>query len=190
MARRMLRDIAKKDGSDEKRANSFAECCIHILQTGCRYNKQVESHITRLLCDREEKVCCDVLNVLKKPHRQIFRPRNMGPAPPPTSIPYFHATERSQHGKRRFQSPDSRSRDHNRNLYYTDRNPHEHNQYRPGNQQHNQCRPGGRNRHKRRRRQHHQSQSRQVGRVEPERGGTHARPQPLPGQSQRTSDGP
>ena len=168
MARRLLREIAMRDGSNKGRANSFAECCINILQTGCRYSKQVEHHIKRLLRTQEEKVCCDILETMKRPHREVYRPKNLGPAPPQ---------------KRRFQSPDSRVHDHNLPLYYTDKNPHEYNRFRPEQQQHYH------QHHRKRKRRRYQPEPRQMGRMESERGRTHARTEPSQSQPKRSGNG-
>ena len=143
MARRLLRKIAKEDGSDDKHARSFAECCINILQNGCRYNKATEYHIKRLLTGHNEQVCEDILNEMDKPHRTFFRPKNMGPPPPPPPPP---APPPPQRRKRRFQSPVTspiqtrrfkspiriqNELDRKRPLYYEDRNPHVYNKHRP-----------------------------------------------------------
>lgn len=99
MARQLLRKIAIEDGRTESQARSFAECCINILQSGCKYNKGVERHIKRLLRDRQEKVCCDIIEAINKPNRDFFRK------------------------KRRWTEPDSNSHDRNQ-LYYIDKTPY------------------------------------------------------------------
>ena len=78
MARQLLRKIAIEDGRTESQARSFAECCINILQSGCKYNKGVERHIKRLLKDRQEKVCCDIIEAINKPNRDFFRTSKNG----------------------------------------------------------------------------------------------------------------
>ena len=42
MARKQLRQIELDDGANYNSASCFAECCINILQLGCRYPKGVE----------------------------------------------------------------------------------------------------------------------------------------------------
>ena len=175
MARRLLRKIAKEDGCDDKHARSFAECCINILQNGCRYNKATEYHIKRLLNGHNEQVCEDILNEMDKPHRMLFRPKNLGPQPPP---PPPSEPPPSRRKKRRFQSPatspihvrrfKSPIRIHNefdrkRPLYYEDRNPHVYNKHRPTTNTKRKWRNRGR-------RTGPQSSANSMGRVEPERG--------------------
>ena len=170
MARRLLRKIAKEDGCDDIHARSFAECCINILQNGCRYNKATEYHIKRLLTGHNEQVCEDILNEMDKPHRMLFRPKNMGPPPPPPPPPRPPPQQR----KRRFQSPPTspiqnrrfrspiriqRDFDRKRPLYYEDRNPHVYNKNRPTNHH--------RRNHRRNRGARPSANS--MGRVEPER---------------------
>ena len=105
MARRILRQIAKADGAGKAQADCFAECCINILQQGCSYPSGVEKRIERLLKDREETVCADILL----------------------------RVEKSQHdtGRKRWRSRSPDRNDRQQTLYYVDKNPYEYNPYRP-----------------------------------------------------------
>ena len=178
MARRLLRNIAKEDGSDDKRAKSFAECCINILQNGCRYNKATEYHIKRLLTGHTEKVCEDILNEMDKPHRMLFRPKNMGPPPPRKRR--FQSPPTSPIRARRFQSPIriQPGADRKRPLYYEDRNPHVVNKHRP-------------NHHRRKpwRNRSAQPGTHSMGRVEPERRRVLPRVESTPREPERKANG-
>lgn len=162
MARKLLREIAMKDGRDENGAKAFASCCINILQSGCRYNKGVEKHIKRLLKDREEKVCADVLSTLERPHRPFFVPNYKGPPPK---------------RKRRWKERDFNVRDQKR-PYYIDKRPHEYNRHRPYHE----------NRGKERRNDF-KSHPNQVGRVEFKRRRTHARAGEIQSEPKREANG-
>ena len=190
MARRLLRSIAKEDGSDDKHARSFAECCINILQNGCRYNKATEYHIRRLLTGHNEQVCEDILNEMDKPHRMLFRPKNLGPQPPPPPPPppprrkrRFQSPATSPIQTRRFKSPIriQNGFDRKRPVYYEDRNPYVYNQNRPNYQrrrtpQWKRCvRP--------------RSGSNPMGRVEPERRRVLPRVESTPCEPERKANG-
>ena len=148
MARKLLREIAMNDGRDENGAKAFASCCINILQSGCRYNKGVEKHIKRLLKDRTEKVCGDILSTLERPHRPFFVPRHKGPPPK---------------RKRRWKERDSNPRDQKQH-YYVDKRPHEYNRHRPRNENRRQVYRYG-----------NKSEINKMGRMELKRRRTHAR---------------
>ena len=162
MARKLLREIAMNDGRDENGAKAFASCCINILQSGCRYNKGVEKHIKRLLKDRTEKVCGDILSTLERPHRPFFVPRHKG-SPPKR--------------KRRWKERDSNPHDR-RQPYYVDKRPHEYNRHRPRNE----------NRGKRNR-QYFKPNSNQMGRMESKRRRTHARHREIQSEPKRETNG-
>jgi len=148
-----------EDGRDENGAKAFAECCINILQSGCRYNKGVEKHIKRLLKDREEKICVDVIQTMEKPHRQFYIPKQKK-SPPKR--------------KRRWKEQDFNKPDHNR-IYYVDRNPYEYNKYRP--------------RHENRKRKSYRPGVDKVGGMEFKRRRTHARSPTFQSKSKRETDG-
>lgn len=186
MARKELRKIAMEDGADFNRASCFAECCINILQMGCRYPKGVEKRIERLLADRGG-VCADILMRLKAPRGGMKKTRKLGPPPPGYKVetdkdgfPYFVYIEKSQHinnkaqhgrGKKRWRSRSPDRNDRNRPLYYEDRNPNVYNQHRPIDTQSQYARQRQFKRRKSRR-----PHPNQMGRMEPERGRTFSRP--------------
>jgi len=183
MARKELRKIAMDDGADFNHASCFAECCINILQMGCRYPKGVEKRIERLLKDRGG-VCSDILMRMKAPRGGIKKVRKLGPAPPGYKVekdkdgfPHFVYIEKSQHGnnRKRWRSRSPDRNDRNRPLYYEDRNPHVYNQRRPYDQQQQQ-----RQFKRRKKRRPH---SNQMGRMEPQRGRTFSRPSEVQGKS-------
>ena len=138
MARKELRKLATDDGADFNHASCFAECCINILQMGCRYPKGVEKRIERLLKDRGG-VCSDIILRMKAPRGGIQKLRKLGPAPPGYKVerdkdgfPHFVYIEKSQHvnnraqhvnNKKRWRSRSPDRNDRNRPLYYEDRNP-------------------------------------------------------------------
>ena len=140
MARRILRQIAKADGAGKAQADCFAECCINILQQGCSYPSGVEKRIERLLKDREETVCADILLRMKAPRGGMKKTRNLGPTPEgykklidKDGFPYFVRVEKSQHdtGRKRWRSRSPDRNDRQQTLYYVDKNPYEYNPYRP-----------------------------------------------------------
>jgi hypothetical protein len=173
MARKLLRQLALDDGRDKNGAISFAECCINILQSGCRYNKGVEKHIKRLLENREEKVCQDILLTLKKPNRDMFIPKQRDmfiPKQRDMFIPKQTAPK-----KRRWKERDSNQYDRKR-PYYIDKRPNEYNRHRPY-----------RENQRFRRNKRNQSNSNQMGRMEFKRRRTHARSGKVPSQSKETN---
>ena len=204
MARKLLREIAKGDGANTMNCHSFAECCIHILQSGCRYNSSVENHIKRLLEPREDKICMDILSVMSRPHRWIKKARELGPPPPgyiarvgDDAIPYFTREDTSQYrGHARWESPlrhqqsrnekrrwDSRDNDHNRDQYRNNNEHHHTRRRRRGfsnNHRHGQnTGMGRRNRPK----------TDKVGGMVSERGGTHARSETSSSKPKGQTDG-
>lgn len=177
MARKELRQIALDDGANYNSASCFAECCINILQLGCRYPKGVEKKIQRLLKDRGG-VCSDIILRMNAPRSGMKKTRNLGPPPKGYKIekdkdgfPYFVYIEKSQHdrGRKRWRSPTNDRTDHERPIYYEDRNPHGYNQRRPYNSQY-QYNQRNQRRGKRR------PNPNQMGRMEPKRGRTLSRP--------------
>ena len=184
MARKQLRQIALDDGANYNSASCFAECCINILQLGCRYPKGVEKKIQRLLKDRGG-VCADVIMRMKAPRGGAKKTRNLGPPPKGYKIekdkdgfPYFVYIEKSQHdrGRKRWRSNSPDRTDQNRPLYYEDKNPHGYNQRRPydSQYQYNQ-RP--------KRRKTGRPHPNQMGRMEPQRGRTFSRTTKIQGKS-------
>lgn len=165
MARRILRQIAKDDGAEKNQADCFAECCINILQQGCSYPSGVENRIERLLKDRKETICADILLRMKAPRGGIKKTRKLGPVPEgykklidKDGFPYFVRIEKSQHdtGRKRWRSRSPDRNDRQRTLYYEDKNPYEYNQYRPRQQRHERGR---------KRRKTHRPNSNQMGRM-------------------------
>ena len=172
MARKLLRKISIEDGATEAQSFCFAECCINILQQGCTYPKGVEKRIMRLLENREEDVCADIVSRMKAPRSGMMKARKLGPPPPGYKVlhdkdgfPYFVREEKSQHAdnKRRWSSPPRDRNDRKRTLYYEDKNPHAYNQYRPRSptDRHN----GTQRPNKRRRRDHYRPNRNQMGRM-------------------------
>lgn len=145
MARKLLREIALKDGAERPQAVCFSECCINILQQGCSYPKGVENRIRKLLTGRNETVCADILLRMDGPRGGIKKSRKLGPPPPgfktlhdTDGFPYFVRIEKSQHdtGRKRWRSRSPDRNDRKRVIYYEDRNPNEYNQYRPKESRH------------------------------------------------------
>ena len=177
MARKLLRQIAIDDGAPYNVASCFAECCINILQLGCRYPKGVEKKIQRLLKDRGG-VCADIILRMNAPRSGMKKTRNLGPPPKGYKIekdkdgfPYFVYIEKSQHdrGRKRWRSNSPDRSDQNRPIYFEDRNPHVYNQRRPYEPQ----RYNDRRYH---RRKNGGPNTNQMGGMEPERGRTFSRP--------------
>jgi len=140
MARRLLREIAKEDGADANASSCFANCCINILQMGCSYPKGVEKKIQRLLGDRKEKVCVDIVMRMHGPRGGMKKVRKLGTPPPGYTVrkdtdgfPYFVRDEKSQHAnnRKRWRSRSPDRNDRKRTICYEDKNPHGYNQYRP-----------------------------------------------------------
>ncbi len=149
MARKLLRKLAIEDGANFNSASCFAECCINILQMGCSYPKGVEKKIKRLLENRKEKVCLDILTRMHGPRGGIKKVRNLGPPPKGYSVlkdkdgfPYFVRNEKSQHGnsRKRWRSRSPDRNDRKRTIYYEDKNPNVYNQYRPRSPDRNEFR--------------------------------------------------
>ena len=201
MARKELRKIATDDGADFNHASCFAECCINILQMGCRYPKGVEKRIERLLKDRGG-VCADIIMRMKAPRGGMKKTRKLGPAPPGYKVekdkdgfPYFVYIEKSQHVNNRTQHRNNKKRwrsrspdryDRNRPVYYEDRNPHVYNQYRPHDTQYQY----GQQRQYKRPRNSRRPHPNQMGRMESQRGRTFSRPTEIPRKSQGKTTGP
>lgn len=165
MARRLLREIARKDGAKEAQAICFAECCINILQQGCSYPSGVENRIKTLLKGRDETVCADILLRMDAPRGGMKKSRKLGPPPPgyktlydTDGFPYFVRIEKSQHdtGRKRWRSRSPDRNDRKCVIYYEDKKPHEYNQYRPREPRYDRGR---------KRRKTHRPNSNQMGRV-------------------------
>ena len=149
MARRLLREIAKNDGAQNAQAACFAECCINILQQGCSYPSGVENRIIKLLSNRNETICADILLRMKAPRGGMKKTRKLGPTPEgykklidKDGFPYFVRIEKSQHdsSRKRWRSQSPDRNDRQRTLYYEDKNPHEYNPYRPRKYEHDRGR--------------------------------------------------